>query len=107
MMQMLKDFIAETSQIELVWLVIGFGAQMMFSARFLVQWIASERMRKSIVPEAFWYFSFIGGVMLLAYAVHRRDPVFMAGQAFGLLVYSRNIYFLWTQPKDGQTRDGA
>jgi lipid-A-disaccharide synthase-like uncharacterized protein len=100
-MQMLRDFIAETTQIELIWLIIGFSAQLMFSARFLVQWIASERMRKSIVPDVFWYFSFGGGAMLLTYAIHRQDPVFIMGQAFGLVVYSRNIYFLWTQPKDG------
>jgi lipid-A-disaccharide synthase-like uncharacterized protein len=97
---MFKELMAETSQIELIWLLIGFAAQAMFSARFLVQWIASERMRKSIVPEAFWYFSFVGGAMLLSYAIHRQDPVFILGQAFGLLVYSRNIYFLWTQPRD-------
>ena len=104
MMQMMRDFLAETTRIELIWLIVGFAAQMLFSARFLVQWIASERMRKSIVPEAFWYFSFAGGAMLLTYAVYRQDPVFIMGQAFGLIVYSRNIYFLWTQPKDG---DGA
>lgn len=98
---MFEEFLAETSRIELIWLVIGFAAQMMFSARFLVQWIASERMRKSIVPEAFWYFSFAGGAMLLSYAIYRQDPVFIMGQAFGLIVYSRNIYFLWTQPRDG------
>ena len=94
-MQMLKDFFANTPQVELIWLLIGFMAQSLFSARFLVQWIASERVRKSIVPEAFWYFSFGGGAMLLAYAIYRADPVFIAGQAFGLIVYSRNIYFLW------------
>jgi len=98
---MFEEFFAETSRIEMIWLGIGFAAQMLFSARFLVQWIASERMRKSIVPEAFWYFSFAGGAMLLSYAIHRQDPVFIMGQAFGLIVYSRNIYFLWTQPRDG------
>lgn len=96
---MFEEFFAQTTRVELIWLVIGFAAQMMFSARFLVQWIASERMRKSIVPEAFWYFSFGGGAMLLSYAIYRQDPVFILGQAFGLIVYSRNIYFLWTQPK--------
>lgn len=99
---MFKEFIAETSQIELIWLVIGFAAQAMFSARFLIQWIASERMRKSIVPEAFWYFSFFGGAMLLSYAIHRQDPVFILGQAFGLVVYSRNIYFLWMHKRTGK-----
>ncbi|MDX2263779.1 MAG: lipid-A-disaccharide synthase N-terminal domain-containing protein [Hyphomicrobiales bacterium] len=81
--------------VEIIWLTIGFGAQMMFSMRFLVQWIASERARESIVPETFWYFSFVGGLMMLTYAVYRKDPVFILGQALGLVVYSRNIYLIW------------
>ena len=71
----------------------------MFSMRFIVQWIASERARRSIVPETFWYFSMFGGAMLLAYAIYRMDPVFMLGQAMGLIIYSRNIYFIRTQHK--------
>ena len=74
--------------------VVGFIAQLMFSMRFIVQWIASERARRSIVPETFWYFSMIGGAMLLAYSIYRMDPVFMLGQAMGLIIYSRNIYFI-------------
>lgn len=77
-----------------LWLVIGFLGQALFSARFFVQWIASERARKSVVPNAFWFFSIGGGLVLLSYAIHRRDPVFILGQASGLLIYSRNIYFL-------------
>ncbi len=76
------------------WLVFGFFAQAMFSARFLVQWVATERRKKSVVPEAFWWLSIAGSLSLLAYAIHRMDPVFIVGQAFGTLVYSRNIYFL-------------
>lgn len=95
MIKDLADFLHRTTGIELAWLLAGLAAQAMFSARFLVQWIASERVRRSVMPQAFWYFSFVGGLMLLAYAVHRRDPVFILGQAFGLIVYSRNIYFLW------------
>jgi lipid-A-disaccharide synthase-like uncharacterized protein len=93
--------LGDMSRTEIIWLAVGFGAQMMFSARFLVQWIASERLRRSIIPDAFWYFSFIGGAMLLTYAIYRRDPVFIMGQTFGLVVYSRNIYFLWTQKRAG------
>ena len=66
----------------------------MFSMRFIVQWIASERARRSIVPETFWYFSMVGGAMLFAYAIYRLDPVFMLGQGMGLLIYARNIYFI-------------
>ena len=76
------------------WVVLGFIAQGFFTARFLVQWIASERARKSVVPVAFWFFSIAGGLLLLVYALYRRDPVFIAGQAFGLIVYLRNLYFI-------------
>ena len=74
---------------------MGFFAQAMFSMRFLIQWVATERARASIVPEAFWYFSLGGGVLLLSYAIYRMDPVFILGQATGLVIYSRNIYFIW------------
>lgn len=76
------------------WTIIGFVGQALFSARFIVQWLASEKARRSIVPEAFWLFSIAGGVVLLSYAIHRKDPVFIAGQGAGLLIYSRNIYFI-------------
>ncbi|MGD9503127.1 MAG: lipid-A-disaccharide synthase N-terminal domain-containing protein [Methyloceanibacter sp.] len=84
-----------TPTTELVWVGIGLTAQLMFSMRFLVQWVASERARASIMPESFWYFSFCGGVMLLAYACYRVDPVFILGQATGLVIYVRNLYFIW------------
>jgi lipid-A-disaccharide synthase-like uncharacterized protein len=76
------------------WVVLGFVAQAFFTMRFLVQWIASERARKSVIPVAFWFFSLGGGTLLLIYALYRRDPVFIAGQALGLLVYIRNLYFI-------------
>ena len=79
---------------EQMWLTIGLFGQAFFSARFLVQWIASERRRKSVVPNQFWYFSVGGGLALLAYAIYRRDPVFILGQAAGLVVYARNLYFI-------------
>ncbi|MBU6458067.1 MAG: lipid-A-disaccharide synthase N-terminal domain-containing protein [Bradyrhizobium sp.] len=76
------------------WVVLGFVAQAFFTMRFVVQWIASERARKSVMPVAFWFFSIGGGTLLLIYALYRRDPVFIAGQALGLLVYIRNLYFI-------------
>jgi lipid-A-disaccharide synthase-like uncharacterized protein len=77
------------------WIVLlGYVAQIMFTMRFVVQWIASERARKSVIPVAFWFFSIGGGVLLLVYALYRRDPVFIAGQALGLVVYVRNLYFI-------------
>ncbi|WP_306889328.1 lipid-A-disaccharide synthase N-terminal domain-containing protein [Ancylobacter amanitiformis] len=76
------------------WVVIGFLGQGLFTARFLTQWIASERAGRSVVPTVFWTFSICGGVTLLAYALYREDPVFIVGQAAGLLIYARNIYFI-------------
>ena len=78
----------------LVWIIIGFVGQALFSARFIVQWLASERVKRSIIPTAFWYFSLAGGVTLLAYAIHKKDPVFIAGQGLGLIVYLRNLYLI-------------
>jgi lipid-A-disaccharide synthase-like uncharacterized protein len=76
------------------WVLLGFAAQALFTARFLVQWIASERQGKSVIPIAFWFFSIGGGLLLLVYALYRRDPVFIAGQAFGVFVYLRNLQFV-------------
>ncbi len=86
------------------WLVVGFLGQACFSARFLVQWIASERRRRSVVPVYFWYFSVAGGLILLAYAIHRLDPVFSVGQAAGLVVYGRNLYLIAQQRKAQQRK---
>lgn len=77
-----------------IWLGIGFFAQLMFSARFLVQWLASERAGRSIVPLLFWYLSIAGSALLLAYAIHRKDPVFILGQSMGIFIYSRNLYLI-------------
>ncbi len=82
-------------EIDKTWLVIGFIGQALFSARFIIQWLQSERLKKSVIPTAFWYFSVGGGLTLLAYAIHRRDPVFIIGQAAGLFVYFRNLQFVW------------
>ena len=84
---------------ETIWLAVGFLGQGLFSARFLVQWIQSERLRRSVIPVAFWWFSLGGGATLLAYAIWRQDPVFIAGQAGGLLIYLRNLYFIRREQK--------
>ena len=76
------------------WIAIGLAGQVLFSLRFLVQWISSERRGESHIPVIFWYFSLGGGVVLLAYAIHRRDIVFEIGQAGGLVVYLRNLVLI-------------
>ena len=81
----------------LYWLIIGFLGQALFSLRFLVQWWASERERRSVVPLAFWFFSVAGGITLLSYAIYRQDPVFIVGQAGGLVIYTRNLYFIYRE----------
>ena len=73
------------------WLTIGFLGQALFTARFLVQWVVSEKKRDSVVPVAFWWLSLLGGMALLAYAIFRRDPVIITGQGMGLFVYTRNL----------------
>jgi len=76
------------------WLVLGFIGQGLFSMRFFIQWIYSEKHKKSLIPKAFWYFSLAGGLTLFSYALLRQDPVFIAGQGLGLFVYIRNLILL-------------
>jgi len=86
--------------IEHVWIAVGFIGQGLFFCRFLVQWIATERAKHSVIPTAFWYFSIGGSLILLSYAVYRLDPVFIAGQSMGLLIYGRNLWFIYRQPAE-------
>ncbi len=76
------------------WVLFGFLGQAIFAARFIVQWIMSEKTRESYVPIAFWYLSICGGIVLLIYAIYKKDPVFMLGQASGLIVYVRNLMLI-------------
>lgn len=76
--------------------IVGFIGQAVFTSRFIVQWIASERAKKSIIPHAFWYLSVLGSLILLSYAIYIQDPVFLLGQMFGFIVYIRNIYLIKT-----------
>ena len=86
--------------IEFLWIAFGLGGQLMFSLRFLVQWLASERQGRSVVPLAFWYFSIAGGVILFCYAVYRRDPVFILGQSAGLVIYLRNLWLIYRERRN-------
>jgi len=83
------------------WTLVGYAGQALFFSRFLIQWIVSERRHRSVIPLSFWWFSIGGGLVLLAYALHRQDPVFVLGQATGLLVYSRNLMLLRGGSKTG------
>lgn len=94
-------WLAVESWAEFWWVVVGLGGQLLFTARFLVQWIASERAGKSVVPLAFWYFSVGGGVILFAYAVYRADPVFILGQSMGLFIYLRNLWLIHAENRAG------
>ncbi len=75
-------------------MILGFIGQFFFSMRFVVQWIASEKKKQSVVPLSFWVFSIVGSSLLLIYAIYRRDPVFILGQAPNLLIYFRNLWFI-------------
>ncbi len=83
----------DLSRAEIIWIGVGLAGQCLFTARFLVQWICSERAKRSVIPMAFWYLSLGGGVVLLSYAIYRQDPVFILGQSMGAFIYLRNIYF--------------
>jgi lipid-A-disaccharide synthase-like uncharacterized protein len=79
---------------DLAWILFGLTGQLMFSARFIIQWLASERAGRSVVPLAFWYFSILGGAIVLAYGIYKRDAVIILGQLPGVLIYSRNIWLI-------------
>ncbi len=84
--------------LKLSWgVLVGFVGQLMFTMRFVVQWIATERARRSVFPIAFWFFSIGGGIVLFGYALTIRDPVFILGQGFGVFVYARNLYFVYRE----------
>ncbi len=83
---------------EAFWVGIGLIGQTLFFMRFFVQWLATEKARKSVIPTAFWYFSLAGGATLLAYSIYRQDPVFILGQSLGLFIYLRNLYFVIKKP---------
>lgn len=94
MLEWLAEALHVDTRAELAWVMFGLVGQLLFTGRFLVQWIASERAHKSVIPLAFWYFSIAGGMVLLSYALYRRDPVFIFGQSMGLFIYIRNLWLI-------------
>ncbi|MDA0739318.1 MAG: lipid-A-disaccharide synthase N-terminal domain-containing protein [Nitrospirae bacterium] len=91
----INAYFASLTLLESLWLGIGFFGQSLFFSRWIIQWIASERKAESQMPIAFWYMSLFGGLIVLAYAIHRRDPVFIAGQSIGSFVYLRNLMLIY------------
>jgi lipid-A-disaccharide synthase-like uncharacterized protein len=101
---MMHDILARlgvVSPLDGIWLAVGLIGQLMFTARFIVQWIASERAGRSVMPMAFWYLSIAGGLIVLAYGIHKLDLVIILGQLPGVVVYSRNIWLI----RRGRARD--
>lgn len=88
------------------WLAFGMVAQLAFTGRFLVQWIASEREGKSVMPMAFWFFSMVGGVMTLVYGIVRREPIIIMGQALAILIYVRNVMLIVKEKTSGRQPKG-
>ncbi len=99
-MESLMGFLGAESRGELIWILVGLGGQALFMMRFLIQWIASERARRSVIPVAFWWFSIGGASVLLAYAIYRADPVFILGQSLGFIIYIRNLWFIYAERRD-------
>lgn len=102
-MDWLANALGADTRAELIWITIGLGGQALFMMRFLVQWIVSEKARRSVVPDSFWWFSIGGAAVLLTYAIYRADPVFILGQSLGFFIYSRNLWLIRAEKR----RDAA
>lgn len=103
----LRDFSVRYPKFNLdFWLILGFIGQAMFTMRFIVQWIASERKKESVIPVAFWYFSLGGGLIVLFYAIHRMDPVFILAYLPGNFIYLRNLWFIYKKKKVSPSTSG-
>ena len=100
-MQTLMSALGAQTRAEFIWILVGLGGQLLFMMRFLIQWIASEKARRSVVPVAFWWFSIWGAAILLAYAIYRADPVFILGQALGFFIYTRNLWLIRAERRHG------
>ena len=91
----MHNYIQSLSNIELIFLLIGFIGQGLFASRFIFQWLHSEKKGESYIPVIFWYLSIFGGLGLLTYAIFRKDPVIILGQIFGIFIYLRNLYLIY------------
>ena len=93
-MHTIMSMLGTTTAADATWLFVGLLGQIMFTARFLVQWLASERAGKSVIPIAFWYFSILGSLIVLAYGIHKFEPVIIVGQIPGVVIYARNLWLI-------------
>ena len=96
----MTEYFSSLSEIEIIFLIIGFFGQGLFASRFLVQWIYSERKGESYIPVIFWYLSIFGGLGLLTYAIFRKDPVIIMGQSFGIIIYLRNLFLIYKKKNE-------
>lgn len=99
-MDWLMSFLGTETVGEFIWVLVGLGGQILFMMRFLIQWLASEKARRSVIPVSFWWFSIGGAAVLLAYAIYRADPVFILGQSLGFFIYSRNLWFIYVEKRE-------
>lgn len=105
MLENVQNWWASHTVTDLVWLAIGLTGQAMFSLRWIAQWLMSEKAKRTVVPEMFWYMSFFGGLLVLSYGIYKIDPVIILGQ-FGLFIYARNLLFIMRAKQDGQPGAG-
>ena len=89
------NYFLNLSNLEIIFLIIGFVGQGLFASRFIFQWIYSEKKGESYIPVIFWYLSIFGGIGLLTYAIFRQDPVIIVGQLFGIFIYLRNLVLIY------------
>ncbi|MDC1060358.1 lipid-A-disaccharide synthase N-terminal domain-containing protein [Alphaproteobacteria bacterium] len=94
------NYINSLSQLEMLFLLIGFIGQGLFASRFVIQWIYSETKGESSIPTIFWYLSIFGGIGLLTYAIFRKDPVIIIGQTFGVFIYLRNLFLIYRKTNE-------
>ena len=100
----MSSFFNSLSNLEIVFLIIGFAGQGIFASRFVIQWIHSEKKGESSIPLIFWYLSIFGGLGLLTYAIFRKDPVIITGQLFGILIYTRNLILIYKKQNNEKNR---
>ncbi len=98
-METLASWLGAETRAELTWVLVGLGGQVLFMMRFVVQWIVSEKAKRSTIPVSFWWLSIGGAAILLAYAIYRADPVFILGQSLGFFIYARNLWLIHAEQR--------